>query len=180
MALIGKIDRTTDSVHTVAHVLDGEIVDNISYGLRDTPCQQVTSKTVCVFENDLSDLFPDDHILIDLGINSYAGIALFGSGPEPVGILSVIFRDPIRDPELTRSILRIFAERAASEMTREEANSRIADQASLLDKARDAIFTCDLAHHLNFWNKSAERLYGYDAGEAAGKSAAALPPHGPR
>ena len=168
--LIGKIDPATDSITSVAHVLDGEIVDNITYGLEGTPCQQVASKSVCLFENNLTELFPSDHFLTDLGINSYAGIALFGSEPEPVGILSVIFRDPIPDIELVRSILSIFAERAASEMAREQANSRITDQASLLDKARDAIFTCDLSHRLSFWNKSAERLYGYDAAEAKGRS----------
>ena len=172
--LIGRIDPATDFVTSVAHVLHGEIVENITYGLEGTPCQQVASKSVCVFENNLPELFPSDHFLTELGINSYAGIALFGSGPKPVGILSVIFRDPIPDPDLARSILSIFAERAASEMAREQANSRIADQASLLDKARDAIFTCDLSHHLNFWNKSAERLYGYNAAEAQGESVRSL------
>ncbi|MCX5747648.1 MAG: PAS domain-containing protein [Proteobacteria bacterium] len=44
-------------------------------------------------------------------------------------------------------------------------------QASLLDKARDAILVCGLDQRIEYWNKSAERLYGWSAEEALGRSA---------
>ncbi len=40
---------------------------------------------------------------------------------------------------------------------------RIADQAALLDQARDAIVVRDLDLRLTYWNRSAARLYGLDA-----------------
>ena len=43
------------------------------------------------------------------------------------------------------------------------------EQASLLDKAQDAIVVTDLQRRLTFWNKSAERLYGWAAPEVMGK-----------
>ena len=45
------------------------------------------------------------------------------------------------------------------------ANEKIAQQAALLDKARDAIVVRDLTGKVLFWNKSAERLYGWTSGE---------------
>lgn len=51
----------------------------------------------------------------------------------------------------------------------ERANTRLVEQASLLDKAQDAILVTDLQRRLTFWNKSAERLYGWTADEARGK-----------
>jgi PAS domain S-box-containing protein len=51
------------------------------------------------------------------------------------------------------------------------AEQRIAEQAALLDKARDAISVRDLTNHITYWNKSAERLYGWTAAEIAGQSA---------
>jgi len=47
-------------------------------------------------------------------------------------------------------------------------HGRLAEQASLLDKAQDAIIVRDLAHRITYWNKSAERLYGWTAAEALG------------
>jgi PAS domain S-box-containing protein len=47
---------------------------------------------------------------------------------------------------------------------------RITEQASLLDKAQDAILVRDLEHQIRYWNQSAERLYGWSAEEVVGRS----------
>jgi PAS domain S-box-containing protein len=47
---------------------------------------------------------------------------------------------------------------------------RIAEQAALLDKAQDAILVRDLNHQILYWNRSAERLYGWTTDEVLGKS----------
>lgn len=57
-----------------------------------------------------------------------------------------------------------------SERKRYEA--RLAEQAELLDKARDAIFLRDLEGRIVYWNKSAERLYGWTEEEITGRQAA--------
>lgn len=57
---------------------------------------------------------------------------------------------------------------------RKLAEDRIRQQASLLDKARDAIFVCDLNFQVLYWNKSAERIYGWSAEDAFGRLAADL------
>ncbi|MGH6627748.1 MAG: PAS domain S-box protein, partial [Burkholderiaceae bacterium] len=54
------------------------------------------------------------------------------------------------------------------------ADARVREQASLLDKAQDAITVRDLAHRVSYWNHGAERLYGWSAAEASGQSVQAL------
>ena len=44
------------------------------------------------------------------------------------------------------------------------------NQASLLDKASDAIIVIGINHHISFWNKAAEHLYGWTCDEAIGHS----------
>ena len=51
----------------------------------------------------------------------------------------------------------------------ERSSQTLREQASLLDKAQDAIVVTDLDRRLTFWNKSAERLYGWTADEVMGK-----------
>src|SRR5215216_346564 len=52
---------------------------------------------------------------------------------------------------------------------RKRAEERIREQAALLDEARDAIVVRGLDHKILFWNKGAERLYGWTPEEAVGK-----------
>lgn len=54
------------------------------------------------------------------------------------------------------------------------AGDRLREQASLLDKARDAILVRNLDHGITYWNKSAEQLYGWTAEEAIGRKATEL------
>src|SRR6267142_3159969 len=51
------------------------------------------------------------------------------------------------------------------------AEERIRYQAALLDKAQDAILVHDLNSQLIFWNKGAERIYGWTASETIGERA---------
>jgi PAS domain S-box-containing protein len=47
---------------------------------------------------------------------------------------------------------------------------RLAEQAALLDQARDAIIVRDLEHRILFWNHGATRLYGWAREEVVGRS----------
>ena len=54
---------------------------------------------------------------------------------------------------------------------RKRAEEQLREQAALLDKAQDAILVCDLNDYVIYWNKSAERLYGWKTEEAIGNNA---------
>ncbi len=52
------------------------------------------------------------------------------------------------------------------------ADERLQQQASLLEKTRDAILVCDLNHKIIYWNRGAEKLYGWKAEEVLGNEIA--------
>ena len=54
---------------------------------------------------------------------------------------------------------------------RKRAEEQIAEQATLLDKAQDGIFVRDLHGKMLFWNKGAERMYGWTRQEIVGRNA---------
>jgi PAS domain S-box-containing protein len=72
-----------------------------------------------------------------------------------------------------RTVVKL--EQAMGELN--EVHGRLAEQASLLDKAQDAIIVRDLAHRITYWNKSAERLYGWTAAEVIGTVAGDIQPY---
>lgn len=57
---------------------------------------------------------------------------------------------------------------------RKQTAQKIYEQAALLDISIDAIAVRDLENHILFWNKGAERLYGWTTAEVLGKNAAEL------
>lgn len=53
---------------------------------------------------------------------------------------------------------------------RKKTEEKIREQAELLDKAQDAIIVCNIDRTIVYWNKGAERMYGWSALEAMGKN----------
>ena len=53
---------------------------------------------------------------------------------------------------------------------RKRATQRVLEQAALLDVTADAIFVRDMRHDIVYWNKSAQRIFGWSASEAMGKN----------
>ncbi len=62
---------------------------------------------------------------------------------------------------------RLILARDVTESRRAQAQLR--EQAALLQAAHDAIIVRDLDHHVRFWNRRAEELYGYRADEVIGR-----------
>ena len=58
-----------------------------------------------------------------------------------------------------------------SRRDRRRDEEQLREQAALLDLAADAIFVRDLDHRVMYWNKSAERIFGWTSAEAVGRSA---------
>jgi two-component system cell cycle sensor histidine kinase/response regulator CckA len=69
-----------------------------------------------------------------------------------------------------------------SNLVREQVNLRAAaeekirEQAALLDTANDAIYVCSLEGAIVYWNRGAERLYGWTRGEALEQGIAGIFP----
>lgn len=76
-------------------------------------------------------------------------------------------QDYLVKDQLTRDVL-VRSVRYAIE--RKRAEQKIREQAALLDIATDAILVQDLDGRILFWNKGAERLYGWCAAEMIGNT----------
>jgi len=121
-ALVGELERGEDGdpdrIRTLAFFSDDERRDDFVYPLPGTPCADVVSGGLCVFPSGVRTLFPDDRILGGLAVEGYGGMPLRDSEGKTLGVLGVLFSDPIAEPELVESALTIFAARAAAELER--------------------------------------------------------------
>jgi two-component system, cell cycle sensor histidine kinase and response regulator CckA len=84
--------------------------------------------------------------------------------PFPVSIsVSPIFYNPQNQSRGFRWMLRDLTQRKQNEQ-------QIREQADLLNVATDAILVCNLNYQIQFWNQSAQQLYGWNAVEALGQN----------
>ena len=157
-----------EQARTVIAVLDGARIADFDYTIADSPCKLAQKHEHYVVPDAADQLFPDSPAAL-LGAKAYGCWRLHASSGKLLGTAFVVFRQPVPRSDFVVSTLRIFAVRAAAELEREDADSHLRAQAALLDKAQDAIIVRDLDDLVLFWNKSAERMYGWTRAEALGR-----------
>ncbi len=105
-------------VNTIALFAHGEVTENISYSLKDTPCENVLGRSFCCYVEGVQRLFPNDGLLVEMNAESYAGIPLWASDGSPIGLVAVINEDLLERPANVETVLQIIAARAGAELER--------------------------------------------------------------
>jgi len=122
MVMVGELSPERDGyVRTVAVHAAGGAAPNFSYPLRGSPCTEVLGSGICCYPRGVADQFPEDRPLKDRGMQAYVGAPLLDSSGHALGLMAVLFKRPLDDgegSEMTESLLRIFAIRAAAELER--------------------------------------------------------------
>lgn len=79
-------------------------------------------------------------------------------------------------PALARCIMSLSAVAITTflALKNQESMTVLKEQASLIDQSHDAIFVRDMDNTIRFWNRGAERLYGWSRVEVLGKTSHAL------
>lgn len=124
-ACIDRLEGDGLIAQTVAIFNDGKFDTNVAYALKDTPCGAVVGKTICCFPEDVCRLFPRDVALRDLKAVSYIGTTLWSFDGKPIGLIAIIGRKPLRNPNLAEALLNLISVRAAGEMERKQAEDKL-------------------------------------------------------
>ena len=154
---------------TLVAVIEGERLPAIDFSSDGSPCNDVAADDFLIVERDLGDRYPNCDVNAVVGARAVIGAHIEHVGQGPPAKLMLLFREPLRDLDFLRASLRIFVARITSELERQATYARIEDQASWLDRARDAIVVRDIDGRIGFWNDGAMRLYGGSRDEACGQ-----------
>ena len=101
-----------------------------------------------------------------MAAESYAGMPIFDTTGQTLGLICIIDSKSFDDISLIEEVFKIFATRATVELERQKSEGKIRQQAALLDVATDAIMVRGLDNQILFWNRGAEKLYGWRQEEA--------------
>jgi PAS domain S-box-containing protein len=137
-------------------------------GLRAEACR---TREV-IFDNDFSNskwmaFLPVGHVHLENVM--FAPLMVDGN---PVGLLGLAnkpggFND--NDTRLARAFSKFASIGLLNSLTRESLEQSEERFRTVVESANDAIISVDSAGHLVHWNRAAEDIFGYTAGEAVGK-----------
>ena len=119
--LIGQPDPDNPSaILTRVAVANNAIVDNFSYELGGTPCHQViTGRRVCAHGDRAAELFPEDLLLDQMGVQSYIGAPIVDLDDNLKGLLVFLDTKSMSEIDKFSSIIEFLATRVALEIDRE-------------------------------------------------------------
>ena len=96
----------------------GIAAEPFEYVMAGTPCAEVASSDIVSYSDGLAASFPEDEMVVEMGLASYLAVALRGSGGQHIGHLGVLAKTPMHPDAAKVAVMRIFGARAASEVER--------------------------------------------------------------
>jgi PAS domain S-box-containing protein len=136
------------------------------------------------FPDGVQERFPQDNDLKELEVVSYMGVPLQDVDGRVLGHIAVMDSRPMPAEPRGLALIRIFAARAAAEMTRLRAEAdvrqREAKLGRLLASAMDAVIELDHDQRVTMLNPAGEKILGVAAGDAVGSDFGAFVTAGSR
>ncbi|HYD29361.1 MAG TPA: PAS-domain containing protein [Azospirillaceae bacterium] len=162
VAFIGVFDEQ-GVVETVAVSEDGRVAHNFEYHADAAPGGDPRDHDIHFVTDRLDERLSPESALARWGAQTYLGKTLVDSANNPVGVIAVLARQPLEQPATARTLLDIFAVRAAAELERLQNETAIQESEyryrQLVELAPYGIVIWD-GNHILFTNEAAARIFG--------------------
>ena len=188
---ISRLNATKTSTKTIAFAYKGKIIENMTYDLKDTPCENVSHDSQICVMHDVMNKYPKDHYFKELGMEAYIGAPLHDSSGEVFGLMVAMSEKEIKNPDTVETLFKLFSGRVSTEIERVEAEEKLKElnktlEMKVLEKTEELKeakqYYEDLVENLTDWvweidetasftysNNMAEKIMGYTTQEILGK-----------
>jgi PAS domain S-box-containing protein len=162
------------NAQTVAILANGTFLENFAWTPPPALFNDLLGVKGCAWNNVSTPLFPQTSALSSWQVTSYMGNALRGQAGQIIGLLVVLSPEPITNPHVAKSIVQLFAARAASELQRKKTEDALRDSEqryrAIVENAYDLIIEINSQGTCNYVSPNCEAVLGYDSTDMLGKS----------
>ena len=167
---IASIDSDKRIANTISLAANYCITDNITYSLKNTPCEKVSDGDFCCYLDDVQQTFPKDELLNELGVKGYVGISLKDSDNNVKAILSAMYHDEIPDKDEILSFFLLFKGLLEKQLANDTFIEKLRFLDAMIEQTHEAIFVCNEDNIIIDCNPALIALTGYEKSELIGKS----------
>lgn len=114
-----------EHARTLSFWKGGAFGENFEFELSDTPCSKVLQGEVCHYSDGLRQLFPRNRYLDQWGAESYLGVPMFDRENRVIGHIAILDDKRMEVDAAAMDMVRIFAARAAAEISRQKAEEEL-------------------------------------------------------
>ncbi|MFK5914904.1 MAG: PAS domain S-box protein [Woeseiaceae bacterium] len=170
-AYIGLLDgQNPMQVNTYMVYAHGKIASNISYLLSGTPCVNIVGKEACAYPAHVQQLFPDDKLLNDMGVESYIGLPLYTDTTTAIGLVVVMDSKPMKNTPQMEEVLKIFAARTEAEFEKKKANETIQQLSLAVEQSPNLIIITNARGKIEYVNSAFVATTGYSVEDVLNKT----------
>jgi len=153
-AFIGQLQEDGARVRTLSGFGNGEVIDNFTYALTGTPCEDIISRKKTLISEGASKIYAKDKMLVDMRIESYFGAPLIASDGKIIGLISVMSTKPMHLDGWVAPVLGVFATRFSLELEREIAIVKLQQhhqqlEVKVLERTKELSLARDEAEQAN-------------------------------
>lgn len=109
VAISRTLPEDTNYLQTLIFMGDGELLENVTYSIIGTPCENVLKNRISYYPTGVQEEFPDDVFLQHINVHSYMGVALCDTDQNTIGAIALLHDKTIENPGLLEHILTIIA-----------------------------------------------------------------------
>lgn len=114
-----------DTLETLAWYTNNQLQAKLTYPRAHTPCEASIQQGNHYCPCGVQEAFPLDPDLVEMGVDSYLGVALKDRTGQVIGVICVLDYETIENIEFARMVLQVFGERAAAELERQQAQQAL-------------------------------------------------------
>ncbi len=167
-------DPTQPQAQTVAISANGAYAENFVWTPPALLFEELLHVKGCAWNTITSPLFPSTSALSSWHVTSYMGITLRGQAGKVIGLLLVLSPEPIANPHVAKSIVQLFAARAASELQRKKSEEALRDSEqryrAIVENAYDLIIEISQKGECHYASPNCQIVLGYESADLLGKN----------
>lgn len=169
IAFVGLLDETGDNVATQAVGCDGKLDANFSYPVLGTPCAHVVRERLRFHDSDIQLTYPQDRWFQEVGAQGYAGVPLYDTDGNVIGLISAVSTRPLQNIAGVESFFKLSAARASAELARMKQMTEIRESElrySLVESGTsDGLWDVDLLTQKVYYSPRVAELLGLSRAE---------------
>ena len=162
------------NTQTVVILANGTYLENFAWTPPHTIFEDLLKVKGCTWNTLSAPLFPPASVLSSWKVTSYMGNALRGQAGQIIGLLLVLSPEPIVNSHVAKSIVQLFAARAASELQRKKIEDALRDSEqryrAIMENTYDVIVEISNQGTCKYVSPNCQAVLGYDSADMLGKS----------